>query len=103
MALTVARRAREIGLCMALGARGALLWMAVKHAFGLLGIGLALGIPCAYLLSGSVSSQLFSVAGADFGTAALAWIALAAVVAGAALVPARRASTIDPIQALRHE
>ena len=104
MALTVARRTREIGLRMALGARrGTLLWMVMKEAFGLLGIGLALGIPCAYLLSRYVSSQLFGVVAADLGTAAVASIILAAVAAGAALVPARRASMIDPIQALRHE
>jgi predicted permease len=104
MALTVARRTREIGLRMALGARqGALLWMVMKEAFGLLGIGLALGIPCAFLLSRYVSSQLFGVAAADLGTAAAASITLAAVAAAAAFVPARRASTIDPIQALRHE
>jgi ABC-type antimicrobial peptide transport system permease subunit len=102
--LTVARRTREIGLRMALGARqGVLLWMVMKDAFGLLGIGLALGIPCAYFLSRYVSSQLFGVVAADLGTAAVAAIALAAVAAGAALVPARRASMIDPIQALRHE
>jgi ABC-type antimicrobial peptide transport system permease subunit len=104
MALTVARRTREIGLRMALGARrGDLLWMVMKEAFGLLGIGLALGIPCAYLLSRYVSSQLFGVAAADLGTAAVASIILSAVAAGAALIPARRASMIDPIQALRHE
>jgi ABC-type lipoprotein release transport system permease subunit len=50
-----------------------------------------------------VSSQLFGVVAADLGTVAVASIALAVVAAGAALVPARRASTIDPIQALRHE
>ena len=104
MALTVARRTREIGLRMALGARrGALLWMVMKDAFCLLGVGLAIGIPCAYLLSRYVSSQLFGVVAADLGTAAVASITLAAVATGAALVPARRASMIDPIQALRHE
>jgi len=104
MALTVARRTREIGLRMALGARqGAVLWMVMKEAFGLLGIGLALGIFCAYLLSRYVSSQLFGVVAADLGTAAVASITLAAVAGGAALVPARRASRIDPIQALHHE
>ena len=104
MALTVARRTREIGLRMALGARqGALLWMVMKEAFSLVALGLGLGVPCAYLLSRFVSSQLFGVVPADLGTAAVASITLVTVAAGAALVPARRASRIDPIQALHHE
>jgi predicted permease len=104
MALTVARRTREIGLRMALGARqGALLWMVMREAFGILGLGLAMGIPCAYLLSRYVASQLFGVVPADPGTAVVASIALLAITAAAALVPARRASRIDPIQALHHE
>jgi hypothetical protein len=94
----------KIGLRMALGARqGALLWMVMQKALGLLGLGLALGIPCTYLLSRYVSSQLFGVVAADLGTAALASIALLAVAAGAALMPSRRASRIDPIQALHQE
>jgi ABC-type antimicrobial peptide transport system permease subunit len=104
MALTVARRTREIGLRMALGARqGALLWMVMREAFGLFGAGLALGVPCAYVLGRYVSSQLFGVMPADLGTAVAALMALAMVAAGAAFVPARRASRIDPIQALHHE
>ena len=103
MALTVARRTREIGLRLALGAsRGALLWMVMREALGLLGIGLALGVPGAYLLGRYVSSQLFGAEPADPGTAVLACAVLAVVAAGAALLPARRASRIDPTQALRH-
>jgi ABC-type antimicrobial peptide transport system permease subunit len=104
MALVVVRRTREIGLRMALGApRGAVLWMVMKEALGLLGVGLALGIPCAYWLSRYVAAQLYGVAPNDVPTAALAAAVLAAVAAGACLLPARRASTIDPMQALRHE
>ncbi|MBS1854719.1 MAG: ABC transporter permease [Acidobacteria bacterium] len=104
MALTVARRAREIGLRMALGARqGALLWMVMREAFGILGLGLAMGFPCAYVLSRYLSSQLFGVEPADPATAVAAAIGLVAITATAALVPARRASRIDPIQALHHE
>jgi predicted permease len=104
MALVVVRRTREIGLRMALGARqGAVLWMVMKEALGLLGIGLAVGIPCAYFLSRYVSSQLFGVKPTDVQTAVVASVILAAVTAGAGLLPAWRASTIDPIQALRHE
>ena len=104
MALTVARRTRDIGLRMALGARqGALLWMVMREAFGLFGAGLALGVPGAYVLGRYVSSQLFGVVPADLGTAAVAFGTLAMVAACAAFVPARRASRIDPIQALHHE
>jgi predicted permease len=104
MALTVARRTREIGLRMALGARqGTVLWMVMREALGLLAIGLAVGIPCAYWLSRYVSSRLFGVTPADVPTALIASAILAAVAAGAALLPALRASSIDPIQALRHD
>jgi predicted permease len=104
MALAVFRRTREIGLRMALGARrGAVLWMVLREAFGLLGIGLAVGMPCAYWLSRYVSSQLYGVTPADPTTAVAAAAVLAAVAAASALAPARRASSIDPIRALRHE
>jgi predicted permease len=104
MALTVARRTREIGLRMALGARrGALLWMVMKEAFGLAGIGLAAGILGAHFLGQYVSSQLYGVKPADVRTLAVAALALGVVAVGAALAPARRASRIDVIQALRHE
>ena len=102
MALSVTRRTREIGLRMAVGAsRGAVQWMVLKEALCLLGAGLALGIPGAYWLSRWVGSQLYGVAPADAGSggAAAAILVVVAVVAG--LLPARRASTIDPIQALR--
>lgn len=104
MALTVTRRTRELGLRTALGAsRGALVWMVMREALGLLGLGLGMGIPCAWLLSRYLSSQLYGVVAADAPTAAVASITLAVVGAAAALVPAWRASRIDPIQALRHD
>ncbi len=104
MALVVARRTREIGLRMALGARrGAVLWMVLKEALGVLAVGLSVGIPAAYWLSRYVSSQLFGVAPTDIRTAAAASVILASAAAAAALLPARRACAIDPTQALRHE
>jgi predicted permease len=104
LALTVARRTREIGLRMALGARrSAVLWMVMRDAVWLLAAGLTVGVPCAWALTRLVASQLFGVEPADPGTAlaAMAILAGAAILAG--LPPARRASAIDPIRALRHE
>ncbi len=104
MAFVVARRTKEIGLRMALGAqRGAVVWMVMRETLLLLGIGLALGVPAAYWLSHYVSSQLFGVKPTDFWTVASALAILAAVAAGAGFLPARRASSIDPIQALHYE
>lgn len=104
LAFVVARRTKEIGLRMALGAgRGAVIWMVMREALALLGIGVAVGVPCAYLLSQYVGSQLFGVKANDVWTAALALVILGVVAAGAGFLPARRASAIDPIKALRYE
>src|SRR6185369_8525815 len=104
MAFVVARRTREIGLRMALGAlQGQVVWMILRESLVLLGIGLAVGIPSSLWLSHYVSSQLFGVKANDVGSAVAALAILAAVAALAGLLPARRASTIDPIKALRYE
>jgi predicted permease len=104
MAFVVARRTREIGLRMALGAqRTEVVWMVMREALVLLGTGLAIGIPVAFWLSRYLASQLFSVKPSDVGTAAVALAILVGVTAGAGLFPARRASGIDPIRALRYE
>ena len=104
MAFVVARRTKEIGLRMALGAsQGGVVWMVLREALSLLGIGLAVGVPSAFLLSRYVSSQLFGVKPTDVWTAAAALLILAGVAAGAGWLPARRASAIDPIKALRYE
>jgi ABC-type antimicrobial peptide transport system permease subunit len=104
MAFVVARRTREIGLRMALGAqRGSVIWLVMKDVVVLLAIGLLIGIPCAYGLSSYVSSQLFGVEPTDLWTAAAALLVLSTVALAAGFLPARRASTVDPIQALRYE
>jgi predicted permease len=104
MAFLVTRRTKEIGVRMALGARqGTVVWLVLKEVLLLLGIGLVIGLPAAYLLSKYVSTQLFGVQPADIPTAAAAVAILAIVAFGAGLIPARRASSIDPIKALRYE
>ena len=104
MAFVVARRTKEIGLRMALGAqRTEVVWMVMREALELLGIGLAIGIPAALWVTRYLSSQLYSVRPSDFGTGLAALAILVAVAAGAGLLPARRASGIDPIRALRYE
>ncbi|MGA7235815.1 MAG: ABC transporter permease [Bryobacteraceae bacterium] len=104
MAFAVARRTREIGLRMALGAqRGVVVWMVMREALMLVAIGLAIGIPAAYALSQLIASQLYSVKPTDLGAAAAALAILSLVAAAAGFLPARRASAIDPIRALRYE
>jgi ABC-type antimicrobial peptide transport system permease subunit len=104
LAYAVARRAKEIGIRMALGAvRGEVLWMVIRHALILLGAGIAIGIPVALGASRFVSSMLFGVKGTDPWTIAAASAVLTAAALVAALLPAWRASRVDPIVALRYE
>jgi predicted permease len=104
IAQTVVRRTNEIGIRMALGAEHHdVLWMILRHTLVLLVIGLAVGIPSAFAAARLVANQLFGLRAADPLSFALAVTALAAVAVVAGLVPARRATRIDPIAALRSE
>ena len=104
MAFVVARRTKEIGLRMALGAqRGEVVWMVVKEALLPLAVGVSVGVPAAYLTSRYVASQLFGVKPTDVASVAAAVAILAATAIGASLFPARRASAIDPMEALHYE
>jgi ABC-type antimicrobial peptide transport system permease subunit len=104
MAFVVVRRTKEIGVRMALGAsQGSVVWMVMREVLLLLGIGLAAGIPAAYGLARYVSSQLFGIQAADPAVGLVTVSVLAVVAAGAGLVPALRASSVDPMLALRYE
>jgi len=104
LASLVARRTREIGLRVALGApRRWVMWLVMREVLTLLVAGLLVGVPAAYLLSRYVASQLFGVTPSDAWTGLAAIVMLAVVAAAAGFVPARRASALDPIAALRYE
>jgi predicted permease len=104
MSYNVARQIGEIGTRMALGAqRGAVVWMVLRRVLTLAAVGLAISVPAALIASRLVKSFLFETQPNDPGTLGLAGVVLlsAAILAGYA--PARRASRIDPLAALRHE
>ncbi len=104
MAFVVARRRKELGIRLALGAQPVfLVWLVMREVLLLLAIGLAVGIPAAMLLGGYVSSQLYGIRPHDPALAGSTVLLLALVSALAGLIPAQRASRIDPILALRHE
>lgn len=104
MAYAVGRRTREIGLRMALGAaRREVLGLVMAEVGTLALIGFAIAVPAAFGLSRLVQSQLYNVKADDPAVFLLATLSLAAVVAAAGLIPALRATRIDPITALRNE
>ena len=104
MSYNVARQIGEIGIRMALGAqRGAVVWMVLRRVLLLAGLGLATSVPAALIASRLVKSFLFETQPNDPGTLALAGIVLLSAAILAGYVPARRASQIDPLEALRHE
>jgi ABC-type antimicrobial peptide transport system permease subunit len=101
---TVARRTKEIGIRMALGApAGQVVRIVLQRSLLWVAGGLAIGIGLA-LVARPITGQLVAgVNGADPLTFLLALVVFAAIIAAASVVPARRASRIDPILALRHE
>jgi ABC-type antimicrobial peptide transport system permease subunit len=103
-AYSVARRTSEIGVRMALGAnRSDVVGMVMRGAFSQVLLGLAIGIPIALLSARMMATQLYGVHAYDPVSLLIAAVVLSAAAAIAGFVPARRASTIEPMQALRSE
>lgn len=103
-AYSVEQRRNEIGLRMALGAdRGSVVATVLRGAFAQVAIGLALGIPAAIATGRLIASQLFGVKPWDPMTLSAATLLLAVAAFVAAVIPARRAAGVDPMQALRNE
>jgi predicted permease len=101
---TVVRRTREVGVRAALGAQpAALLWAVLRDTLALVLAGIALGIPGALAASRLIARMLFGFSPSDLPTIILVAFVLLAVAALAAYLPARRASRIDPMTALRTE
>jgi ABC-type antimicrobial peptide transport system permease subunit len=104
MSYNVARRTGEIGIRMALGARGPnVAWMILREVLWMALAGLAIGLPVAFMTSKLVSSFLFGMKPNDPASLGLAVATLIAAAAIAGYVPARRATRIDPMTALRNE
>jgi ABC-type antimicrobial peptide transport system permease subunit len=104
LAYSTAQRTREIGIRIALGSsRSAVARIVLVDVLALAAIGILIGVPVAFALSSLLRSQLFGVSPADPVSLLAAVLLVSAVALVAALIPARRAATIDPVTALRTE
>ncbi|MEO7086575.1 MAG: FtsX-like permease family protein, partial [Gemmatimonadaceae bacterium] len=104
LAYSVAQRTREIGVRMALGANaGNVRLMVMRQVAVMAAVGGVIGIAAAIGLGRAASSMLFELKGYDPGVIAISAMCLTAVAFGAGLVPALKASRVDPMQALRYE
>jgi len=104
LAYSVTRRTREIGVRMALGAdRATVRWQVLKQSLVLAGLGLAVGVPSALAGTGLLDALLYGLTPRDPRALAAAALIMLTVSVAAAYVPARRASRVDPMVALREE
>jgi len=104
LAYRVARRTREIGIRMALGAdRKRVTAMVLSGAARLVAFGILLGLPAAWVVSRWIEELLFQLKPTDPATVGVAIALLMIISLAAAYLPARRASRVDPMIALRHD
>ena len=104
MSYVVMRRTNDIGIRMALGAdRFHVRWQVMREVLVLVAAGIAIGVPVALMGDRLISSMLFGLRATDAVSLFAALGLLSAVAAIAGYLPARRASLIDPMVALRHE
>jgi predicted permease len=102
MSYSVLRRTNEIGIRLALGAQTrTLLWMILRESVILLALGLAIGLPIAYASTGVLTKLLYELSPTDTATFVVAAVTVAVMTILAAWLPARRATKVDPMVALR--
>jgi len=104
MAFVVTRRTREIGIRMALGAAaGNVIWLVMREVLLLVGAGVLVGLPAALALTPVLRSQLSGIQPHDAVTIAAATFGIVAIAAISGYLPARRATRVDPVTAIRCE
>jgi ABC-type antimicrobial peptide transport system permease subunit len=104
MAYAVIRRTKEIGIRMALGAQpGSVRWMVLRETLRLVTVGVLIGIPTALAATRFISSLLYGLSPTDPITVSLATITIVASAILAGILPARTASRVDPLVALKYE